>query len=329
MKKQGFVRKRSNKELIIRGAVNSLFCTFFVSSIFLWYYLNIVFVNVFVEAFVFLVCPIICMVLLARWLISTSLSGFFTATLHLIITFVVIALPLFAGVIFLLSISSIHEGGWEYFFAGLLFIVYIGLSIFAWIVALIITWFTIRKHRKVKPTELHFKELSAAELTDDMLLPFNRYQEVNNDWIPTESGEYKLISRPHTEDWSKDRKREKVKELRTILNNGGKLFCAYDKDKLVGFAAIDGILLGSEKQYIELVQLHVTYKYRGQKIGKQLFKLCTEAAKNYGCSKLYIVASTAEESQAAYKRLGCVYAAELIPHLHEKSPGDVHLEYVL
>jgi len=245
------------------------------------------------------------------------------------ITFVVIALPLFAAIIFSLTMSPINEAGWEYFLAGLLFIVYIGLSILAWVVALIITWFTIRKHRKVQPTELRFTEPSAAELTDDMLLPFNRYQEVNNDWIPTEDGGYKLISRPHTENWSEDRKRDKVKKLRTILNNGGKVFCAYDGGKLVGFAAIDGILLGSENQYIELAELHVAYEYRGNKIGKNLFKLCTGSAKHYGCSKLYIVASTAEESQKAYDKLGCVYATERIPHLYENREGDVHMEYVL
>ena len=177
--------------------------------------------------------------------------------------------------------------------------------------------------------DICYRSIGINELTTDMLLRFNRYQEVLNDWIPDENGGYKLIYQPHIENWDDDRKRERVKKFQTILSNGGKLFGAFDGDFLAGFSAIDGILLGSKSQYLELAELHVSYEYRGNKIGKMLFNLCIEAASGYGCKKLYIVSSSSEESQNVYKKLGCTYANELIANLYEQRQGDVHLEFLL
>ena len=174
-----------------------------------------------------------------------------------------------------------------------------------------------------------YKEIKPEELFDDMLIYHNRYQYVENDWYPDNNGGYYLVHQPHEENWDDEKKREIVSILRSTLNNGGKLFGAYDEEKLIGFSSIDGILLGSERQYLELTWLHVSYEYRGNHIGKKLFQLCVEAAKQYGCTKLYIVASSSEESQKAYHKLGCKYAIEHIPHLYEQRPDDIHMEYLL
>ena len=176
---------------------------------------------------------------------------------------------------------------------------------------------------------ISFKEILLDEVYADMLSDFNRYQYVHNDWYPDKNGGYYLVYQPHEENWSDTRKKEIVNELCSTLRNGGKLFGAYHAGKLVGFASLDGILLGSEKQYVELTWFHVSYECRGNKIGKQLFNMCVEAAKQYDCSKIYIVASSSEESQKAYSKLGCVYAKEYVPALYKQRPNDVHMEYVL
>lgn len=177
--------------------------------------------------------------------------------------------------------------------------------------------------------EITFKEIKLEELYADMLSDFNRYQYVDNDWYPDKNGGYCLVYQPHAENWDDARKREIVNELRSALGNGGKLFGAYASEKLIGFSCIDGVLLGNEKQYLELIWFHVSYEYRGKKIGKKLFNMCVEVAKQYSCRKLYIVASSSEESQKAYHKLGCVYAKEYIPHLYKQRPTDVHMEYSL
>jgi len=174
-----------------------------------------------------------------------------------------------------------------------------------------------------------FKEIRVDGLHSNMLQNFNRYQYVENDWYPDEKGGYTLVHQPHVENWDDSQKMEIVEKWRTALHNGGKSFCAYGGEKLVGFSFIDGTRLGSEKQYLELLYFHVSYEYRGRGIGKKLFSLCAQAALELQCKKLYIVASSSEESQKAYHKLGCIYAKEPIPHLYEQRPDDVHMEFLL
>ena len=152
---------------------------------------------------------------------------------------------------------------------------------------------------------------------------------VENDWYPDKQGGYYLVHQPHAENWDDAEKNKIIEKWRVALNNGGKSFGAYDGKKIVGFAFIDGMRLGSEKQYLELLYFHVSYEYRGRGIGKKLFGLFAEAASRLQCKKLYIVASSSEESQKAYHKLGCVYAKERIPHLCEQRPLDVHMEFLL
>ncbi|MDF2543204.1 MAG: GCN5-related N-acetyltransferase, partial [Herbinix sp.] len=118
--------------------------------------------------------------------------------------------------------------------------------------------------------EIIYREIHVNELDDNMLKNFNRYQNVLKDWC-YENGEYVLKSSPHIEIWDESAKKRKIKTFFTILQHNGKLFGAYDNDKLIGFSGIDGILIGSRNQYIELSELHVSYEYRGKKIGKELF----------------------------------------------------------
>ncbi|BCJ98028.1 GNAT family N-acetyltransferase [Anaerocolumna chitinilytica] len=177
--------------------------------------------------------------------------------------------------------------------------------------------------------DIAYRELNEQDIHNDLLKDFNRYQEVTNDWCRMQNGEYALVLQPHIEDWNEKAKERKVSCLSNLLQNGGRIFCAFDSDKLIGFSAINGTLLGSNNQYIELVEFHVSNEYRGKGIGRKLFDLCVEAASSYICEKIYIVASSSEESQKIYRKLGCVYTTELIPSLYEQSPADIHLEFLL
>ena len=169
----------------------------------------------------------------------------------------------------------------------------------------------------------------AADLNNNLLDYFHRYQKVIKDWCPISKGVYILKEQPHIEDWDKQAKERKILKLQSLIQRGGSVFGAFDQSKLIGFSAIDGILLGINQQYIELVEFHVSYEYRGQHIGKQLFELSAEAARDLAAKKLYIVASSSEESQKVYKKLRCTYTTEYISCLYDQSPSDVHLEYKL
>lgn len=177
--------------------------------------------------------------------------------------------------------------------------------------------------------KIEYKKITFDDLHPKMLQHFNRYQNVLKDWTRKDN-EYILLPNPHIEDWNEEYKINKVNGCFTnILKNGGELYGAYDEENLIGFSGFDGTFIGSKNQYLQLVQMHVSYEYRGKKIGNRLFKLCIEGASKRNCKKLYIVASSSEDSQAFYRKIGCIEAEELIPHLFEDSPLDVHMEYLI
>ncbi len=97
----------------------------------------------------------------------------------------------------------------------------------------------------------------------------------------------------------------------------------------MGFASVENKPLGSRNQYRELRYLHVSREHRGRGLGRQLFRLCCEAARQLGAEKLYIGAHPAVETQAFYASLGCVPAAEIVPEILALEPRDLQLECTL
>ena len=177
--------------------------------------------------------------------------------------------------------------------------------------------------------DIEYKEITIEQLEPNMLKDFNRYQKVQKDW-EKKGEELILETNPHIEDWNEEDKTRKVMcVFKTILENGGELFGAFHGGKLIGFSGFDGIFLGSKNQYLQLSELHVSYEYRGRKIGRELFNLCVHAALKHQCKKFYIVASSSEDSQEFYRRTGCIDTEELIPHLFDEDPFDIHMEYMI
>lgn len=176
---------------------------------------------------------------------------------------------------------------------------------------------------------IQYKQLCAADIQPDMLKHFNRYQEVKKSWR-NQNGEWVLIDNYHTGNWDEAKKiKVATEDFTQIIRSGGSLFCAFDNEKLIGFCGFDGNFMGSDKQYLWLVYLHVSYEYRKKGIGRKLFDMTANAAKKLGAKKLYISANSSQESQAFYRAMGCVNADEIIPELFEAEPYDVHMEYSL
>lgn len=156
---------------------------------------------------------------------------------------------------------------------------------------------------------------------------FIRRQEVTECWRHAD-GVWRLLPIAFTDDWDAGRRREKAAEMRQAIASGIPAFGAFDGDRLVGFALL-GERLGSRRQYFELDSFHVSAPYRGQGIGRRLFAAVSDAAREAGADKLYISAHSARESQAAYRALGCVHAAEIDPVRVEREPCDVQMEFDL
>lgn len=143
-------------------------------------------------------------------------------------------------------------------------------------------------------------------------------------------GERKLVSEPFVDNWDEQTRIEIVEQdFKHCLLGGGSVICGEHDGKIVAFSSLTRQLFGSRSQYVDLMQLHVSFDYRGRGLGKALFAECVSQAKAWGAGKLYISAHSAEETVAFYRAAGCVDALEVNAEHVEREPFDCQLEYVL
>ena len=100
------------------------------------------------------------------------------------------------------------------------------------------------------------------------------------------------------------------------------------KKKLV-LLSVEAALFGREQKYLDLTSIHVSEDMRGLGIGRELFLSAKKWAKEKGASKLYISAHSSVESQAFYRKMGCVEAAVYNRQHVEAEPFDCQLECAL
>lgn len=96
-----------------------------------------------------------------------------------------------------------------------------------------------------------------------------------------------------------------------------------------GFAAVLPEIFGGENRYIDLASLHVSQDMRGRGIGTALILKAKDWARQQGAGKLYISAHSAVESQAFYRKMGCVEAKMYHQKHVEEEPFDVQMELEL
>ncbi|MDX1805682.1 MAG: GNAT family N-acetyltransferase [Paenisporosarcina sp.] len=174
----------------------------------------------------------------------------------------------------------------------------------------------------------HYKELSIGELQDDFLSSFNRYQETQQVLVKTQDQLMMKVD-SFIDDWDHEKKLSVVHTLRTCMQAGGIVIGVYQQMELIAFANVESNRFGTRKEYVELPYIHVTQELRGSGIGKRLFEICCEKAKQLGAEKLYIAAHPAVETQHFYKQMGCTLALEINPQILNKEPLDLQMEYTL
>lgn len=175
---------------------------------------------------------------------------------------------------------------------------------------------------------LQYKRLLEQDIDRELFDGFIRRQVVTKCWR-RENGEWTVKDAPFLDDWTEEDYRKLTAELRGILSSGGFVYGAFSGGKLKGFASVDPNRFGSRGEYFDLTQLHVSEETRRRGIGKALFLAAAEWAREKGAGKLYISAHSAVESQAFYRAMGCVEAAEYDPKHTQAEPFDCQLEYRL
>lgn len=120
-----------------------------------------------------------------------------------------------------------------------------------------------------------------------------------------------------------------IEHFKMSLSKGGKAIGCFDKGLLVGYVVVNGEIFGNSAKYILLDQLFISKNYRNKGIGKRLFGIACELAKELKGEKIYICAGSSEDTIAFYFKLGCVDATEINEELYEMDRNDYQLEYRL
>lgn len=175
---------------------------------------------------------------------------------------------------------------------------------------------------------IQYRFLSLQEIDLQFLKTFNRYQVTNKVWYK-DGQQYNIKEDYFVDEWNEVKKKQVILSLQNCLKVGGAVLAANHQGKVVGFANIENHFFGSSRQYLELPYIHVSNEFRQYGIGKKLFHLCCEKAKQMGAKKLYIAAHPSIESQYFYQSVGCTYADEINQKIYEKEPLDIQLEISL
>ncbi len=175
---------------------------------------------------------------------------------------------------------------------------------------------------------IEYRILSCGEIEKELFKGFIRRQVVNDCWRQV-NGEWVIKSDPFIDDWGDSDYELLVKCLKNTVNTDGFVLGAFCEGALKGFVSVESEIFGGNNEYMDLTSIHVSEDKRGMGIGKTLFAAAREFASSKGAKKLYISAQSAVESQAFYKKMGCVEAKEYSNAHVEKEPFDCQLECVL
>lgn len=175
---------------------------------------------------------------------------------------------------------------------------------------------------------MEYREIKEKELTKELFFEFNRYQEVK-ECLRKVDGTWAAVKNPFTEQWRDEDYEVLIRCLKITINTGGVVFGAFLHGVLKGFASVEGVPLGKQRNYLDLSSLHVSYDLRGKKTGRRLFQMASEWARLKGAQKLYISSHSSVETQAFYRAMGCVEAKEYDKEHVAREPYDCQLEFVL
>lgn len=110
---------------------------------------------------------------------------------------------------------------------------------------------------------------------------------------------------------------------------GGTFYGAFEDGSLIGAAVLESRFIGRAGDMLQLKFLHVGRGHRGMGLGRKLFDLASERARELGARRLYISATPSQNTVEFYLHLGCRVTSEVDRKLFEMEPDDIHLECVI
>ncbi len=132
--------------------------------------------------------------------------------------------------------------------------------------------------------------------------------------------------RHHLHGWPEGEAEKATPGLHSCFERGGWFYGMFEGEALVGVVILDSARLGSTRDQLQLKFLYVDCAHRATGMGKRLFTLARDTARERGAKRLYISATPSENTIDFYRRRGCTLIAEPDAHLFALEPEDIHLE---
>ncbi len=172
---------------------------------------------------------------------------------------------------------------------------------------------------------IEYRMLHVNEINRELFRYFRRRQVVTKCWRKV-NGVWCIKDIAFTDEWTEKDYVFLVSCLKNTVQTGGMVSGAFLRNQLKGFVSVEAALFGGKKEYLDLSSIHVSEEMRGRGVGRELFRIAKNWAKQHGAKKLYISAHSAVESQAFYRAMGCVEALEYNQGHVAREPSDCQLE---
>lgn len=117
-----------------------------------------------------------------------------------------------------------------------------------------------------------------------------------------------------------------INRLEEIYDRKGAVYGAFDKDQIVGLAALESRFIGESKDKVKFDMLYISTSYRKKGIGKKLMCLSMEKARTFGAQKLYISSTPFRNTVDFYLAMGAKVVDKVDKELYELEPYDIHME---
>ena len=129
--------------------------------------------------------------------------------------------------------------------------------------------------------------------------------------------------------WPPGRVPEIIEYIHGCFDRGGAGWGAFDGDRLVGIAVLDGRWYGVSKTTLDFYFLHISYGYRHTGIGRHLVDLVKVRAREMGAERLFVSGLPSLNTIRFYQAVGFDIADEVDPFLREREPEDIHMDMEL
>jgi GNAT superfamily N-acetyltransferase len=168
------------------------------------------------------------------------------------------------------------------------------------------------------------RELQRDEIDD--IWDIDRSELIENIYR-YENGELVLMpERFNVRGWPRGEAESTMLHLLDCFDRGGWFYALFDDDRLVAVVVLESKFIGKHREQLQLKFLHVSSGYRDQGLGRRLFEMAREKAREWGARRLYVSATPSEHTINFYRRRGCAVTGEPDPELFALEPEDIHLE---